>query len=100
MKSSGNLGNVATVLNELAEKLSPKGLAETAELLQIELCYAQRLGFILDAIGKINITGPLQKLILNKKARYVLLCPGQENNHLEKNSKWKILINDTIEVDE
>lgn len=100
IKSSGNLGNVATVLHELSEKLNPKRLAETAELLQIELCYAQRLGFILDAIGKINITGSLQKLILNKKPRYVLLCPDQENNSLEKNSKWKILINDTIEVDE
>lgn len=100
IKSSGNLGNVATVLRELSEKLNPNKLAETADSLQIELCYAQRLGFILDTIGKTKITNPLQKWILKKIPRYVLLCPGQGNYHLEKNSKWKILINEAVEVDE
>jgi predicted transcriptional regulator of viral defense system len=99
MKGSGNLGNVATVLSELSEKLDPYILVETAEKMHAELSSAQKLGFILDKIGKKQITNPLNIWVLNKKPRYVLLCPGGEVELLEKNSKWKVLVNEVTEVD-
>lgn len=99
MKASGHLGNVATVLSELSEKIDPNILVETAEKIKVELPFAQRLGFILDKIGKEQISNPLNIWLLNKKPRYVLLCPGQLNEFSEKDSKWKVLVNDVIEVD-
>lgn len=99
MKVSGGLGNVATVLSELSEKIDPNRLVETAEKINVEIPFAQRLGFILDNIGNQDMTHPLNSWVLNKKPRYVLLCPGQEIGDLERDSKWKILVNDVIEVD-
>ncbi len=99
MKGAGHLGNVATVLSELSEKIDPNCLVATAEKVNVELPFAQRLGFILDKIGKEHISHPLNIWVLNKKPRYVLLCPGQLNKHSEKEPKWKVLVNDIIEVD-
>lgn len=100
MKSAGNLGNVATVLNELSERINPIMLAEIAEKYDVELSYVQRLGFILDSIGKKHIATPLHKWVLSKNSHFVLLSPGQKSDTIEKNLKWNILVNDVIEVDQ
>lgn len=99
VRVSGHLGNVATVLSELSEKIDPNKLAETAEKAKVELACAQRLGFILDNIGKKHITHFLHEWVLNKKPRYIQLSPGRESGDSEKDLKWKILINEVIEVD-
>lgn len=99
MNSSGGLGNIATVLSELSEKINPNMLVETAENINIELPFAQRLGFILDKIGKKQISTPLNNWVLNKRPRYVLLCTGRGIEQSIKDFKWKILVNDVIEVD-
>lgn len=99
MKASGHLGNITTVLSELSEKIDPKKLVEAAIKIGVELPHVQRLGFILDNIGKKHTTMLLNKWVLKKKPRYVLLCPGEKSGSLEKDSKWKVLINEVIEVD-
>ena len=54
----GYLSNVATVLAELGERLSPQKLVEAAAR-EIERSNVQRLGYLLDLVGLEVIAGPL-----------------------------------------
>lgn len=100
IKSAGNLGSITTILNELSEKINSKILVEIAGKCNLELAYVQRLGFILDYIGKGDMVEPLQNWLSKKNPPYVLLSSNQKNDIIKRDSKWKILVNDIIEADQ
>jgi len=97
--SAGQLGNVATVLSEISERIDPKRLVEAARA-EVELSVVQRLGFLLERFASPDVVAPLAKWLATKRPRHVPLRPERKPKATEKDARWQILVNEDVEVDE
>jgi hypothetical protein len=93
---AGQLSNAATVLAELAERLDPKALVGIAPL--VRLPDVQRLGYLLDAVGEHRRTGPLAGWLGARGHRVVPLRRGVATG-AEVDQRWKVAVNDELELD-
>ena len=97
--SAGHLDNVATVLGELTEKL------DRAALAKIALAYpapdAQRLGYLLEQTGKLDLAQSLMPSLEGRRHRHILLAPGQAHDveQLVPDPKWRVIPNVSVEAD-
>jgi predicted transcriptional regulator of viral defense system len=94
----GGLGNVATVLRELSEKMQPKELVKTARQAGT-MPYVQRLGYVLDRLGLKKLAAPLAEYVAHRAQIITPLVPSLPKEGMPKNEKWKLLINSQIEAD-
>lgn len=94
---SGGLNNVATVLSELSEGLTDKDLVQAAKL--APLAWAQRLGYILDFLGKSTVSRRLAEYLSAKKIGITGLTPGNSKDGFKIDSSWKVAINHQLEPD-
>lgn len=100
-KEIGGINRAATVLNELAEELSfkniPPSIFETLPVPAI-----QRLGYLLEELDFTELADDLLHKV--KEAgitfRRTLLKTGKDSEECDYNAKWKIIINEEIEIDE
>lgn len=101
VKESGYINHVATVLNEIMGKLSMKKLLAYLENYSTKTTLVQRLGYLLDYLEwNENTTPLLQWLKLNKKKlNYEPLVTTNKVPILQKNKRWRILVNENIEID-
>lgn len=99
MKSVGYLSNVVTVLSELLEKLDPRELLESA-MDKIPIAILQRLGYLLDFCGGEQVSHLLHEWLQGQKIQIIPLRPDKDKENTEVNQKWKVQVNDIIEVDE
>jgi len=97
--SVGQLGNVATSVAGLSGKINPKRLVEAARH-EVELSVVQRLGFLLDQFGVAKSADPLAKWLATKRPRVVPLRSERNPKRAEKDSRWQVLVNERVEVDE
>lgn len=98
--SAGYLGNVVTVLGELRETISSTRLVAAAKI-EGELAEAQRLGYLLDYLKSGKLTSELHKWVKHHDPLYVPLVPTRKlEGSPERDSKWAVVINEKIEVDE
>lgn len=95
---AGHLGNIATVLAELAEKVDSGRLAQAAEH-EGELSVAQRLGFLLDQVGAPHVAGALASYVSKQHPRYVRLRPDRSARGAPKDARWRILVNERVETE-
>ena len=95
---AGQLGNVATVLSELAEKLDPARLLHAAEG-DVELPSIQRLGYLLEVSRKSSLTKALNRWLKEREPRRALLSPGRNAKGSTTNDRWQIVVNEKVEVD-
>lgn len=93
---AGHLSNVATVLSELAEHLDASALVAVAQLVRIP--DIQRLGYLLDVIGKDEIAAPLTGWLKKNQIRAVTLQLGEPSN-VEPDRRWHVLPNVDLEVE-
>lgn len=100
-KSSGYFSHIATVLSELADKLNPDMLIETAQKGAYEWPVIQRLGYLLslEEVGGETLIEPLAEWIQEAKPRYIPLAPYKEYKENERDTRWRIFMNESIEVD-
>ncbi len=96
-KHAGYFNHIATVLSELQEQLNSNQIVECAQ--RAGIATAQRLGYILDYVGNDSLTGPLSKWIQAHVTKYVSLRPDLKAPTLERNKKWKLDINERLELD-
>ena len=94
---AGGLSNVATILSDLAEKIDPDHLVNAARR-EKDMPSAQRLGFLLDHIGEEAKTKPLAEWIKDSGPRIVTLRSGGPMRRPRSSAKWKIIINEDVEV--
>jgi predicted transcriptional regulator of viral defense system len=94
---SGNLNHVATVLSELSESMDSQKLLLIAQ--KISIRYTQRLGYILDFIGYGPLTDHLYQFVSQKNPIYTPLRSDHSVENADKNKKWHLFINETIETD-
>lgn len=95
----GSLANVATVLSELSEQLNAEKLLIAAVEGKYEFPTIQRLGYLLEYLGKDSLIAGLLNLIKNTRPKYVRLRSDLQSGIIEENEKWHIIKNDIIEVD-
>jgi predicted transcriptional regulator of viral defense system len=96
--AAGHIGHVVTVLAELAEKMDPVRTVEAAKL-DDNLPNAQRLGYLLDLVGASEMSSELAAWVAERGHRYVALRPDRPSEAASKDSRWRLLINDKIEVE-
>jgi predicted transcriptional regulator of viral defense system len=96
-RAAGGLNNAATVLKELSDKIRPDTLAGLVPL--YALSDAQRLGYLLDLVGKSRLTESLWNAVSRRKPPHVPLAVGKPVAHHAVNPRWRVIINDTVEAD-
>ena len=97
--AAGHLSNVATVLAELAEKLDPAALAKLAHAYPAP--DAQRLGYLLEQLGKTELAESLMASLEVRRHRPVLLAPGQAHDLSQASTdpRWRVIPNVIVEAD-
>lgn len=95
---AGYLSNVATVLDELAERLDEGALVGAAEA-EGEPAYAQRLGYLLDRSGHADLAAPLGEWIRSKAPAVTPLRPDRPITGAQRDSRWRVAVNDEVETD-
>jgi predicted transcriptional regulator of viral defense system len=93
-KAAGGLENVITVLSELAERLDAKRLRNAVKR-HGEVGVAQRLGYLLDRVGKRRLTGGLENWIAD--APWRPLDPGAPADESSRSRKWHLWVNVELE---
>lgn len=96
----GYWNNVATILLELSDALDEKLLLQVAIHGEYEIPTIQRLGYLLEMIGKAEKADCLQEYVETNKPQIVFLTTGSDKSQAILNEKWRILVNDKIETDE
>lgn len=91
------LSHVATVIQEMKEKVNPKLLPPLAEI-HNDTPLFQRVGFMFESFGKNPLT-PLHQWLSRRDVHIVKLEPSKGLSH-KKNVKWSINVNTQIEADE
>ncbi len=94
---AGGLGNVATVLSELAERLDADKLAAVAAT--APLPWAQRLGYLLERVDAGGKTERLKSYVRARAHDTALLLPGAQRKKATRDESWKLLINADVEPD-
>ena len=97
MAPAGQVNHVATVLVELSEKLRGDALVKVAPSYLVP--EVQRLGYILDSVGKSKVVAPLKKWLLRRRRRPVPLVSGKASRKSRANTDWSLLINERLEPD-
>ena len=96
-RCAGYLNNVATVLSELSERIDPKKLMHATT--DGEIAHAQRLGYLLDKYGNKKSTTELSKWISEHDTKFIPLRPGWDGEILARDEKWRVLVNDDVDLD-
>ncbi len=95
---AGYLSNVATILSELAERLDPEALVRAAEA-DSEPAYAQRLGYLLDRVGRGEVAASLAEWIRSKAPGVTPLRPDRPTSGAPRDARWRVAVNEEVEAD-
>jgi predicted transcriptional regulator of viral defense system len=103
-KNTGGINRVATILNELAETLNFENIT-TDFLKSFNVSIIQRLGYLMDTLGYENLaTSLFEKAkkagIKFRKYSLIALADKIYLSDYQINNKWKLIINEEIEIDE
>lgn len=93
-KAAGGLGNVITVLSELAEKIDGVKLRDVVKR-HGEVIVAQRMGYLLDMLRRQDLSKLFVGMV--KEAPRRRLEPAGEVAGASENRKWCLLVNARIE---
>lgn len=96
-KHAGGLDNVATVLNELVEKIDAKKLTTAATT--APLPWAQRLGYVLEHLGAAPAAAPLKSYVREHARLMAPLWPEKAYPRSNRDDAWKLYINATVEAE-
>ena len=95
---SGGIGQIVTVIDELAEKLDANKLKNLA-MKSEQVSWIQRLGYILETLDHTDLSEQLFMQIKNRKLRTIPLAPNLEMTGTKRDKKWHIAKNITVESD-
>lgn len=92
----GGLSSVAMVISELSENLRARALLKAAD--GFELSVVQRLGFMLDKLKQNKLSNPLSNWLLERRPRLVALRSGEAISSQYIDERWRIRVNEEIEL--
>ena len=96
---AAGINNVATILSDLLETLDAKKLLELTQI-NTELFWVQRLGWLLEFLGAKELANSLFTALEGKTLHWVRLVSRVPYNPIERNKKWHVIVNTTVEPDE
>jgi hypothetical protein len=97
-KSAGRLDNVATVLADLVPLLEPDRLLKAVRAIG-DVLNAQRLGYLIERVGKRSLAKPLHDWLGRRPTNVVSLRPGKSANGEAEERRWHVIVTDPIEVE-
>jgi len=95
--ASGHLGNVATVLRDLADRIGGSALASAAT--RYDAPDIQRLGYLLDRLERTEVAEALRGALHGRRLRSVLLSPGARRRGGTLDERWRVVTNVEVELD-
>lgn len=98
-RHAAGMDNVATILLELAEQIDPNKLTELTKI-HSEVVWVQRLGYLFEFLGFSILANVLEKALKDKKTHWKKLICSASSSVLDRNKKWKIIVNTQIEPDD
>lgn len=96
--SVGYFDNVATILLDLSESMTPRGLVAAAKR-GVELSVIQRLGYILDLLERNKLADALHEWLESQAPRITELRTDISIENAVLDKKWKLYVNEQIEAD-
>ena len=96
-KHAGGLDHVATVLTELGEMLSADRLVAIAP--HSPVAWAQRLGHLLDRVGRADRAAGLADYVRQTARETVLLDPRRDESEGAHDRRWKLAANIRVAPD-
>jgi predicted transcriptional regulator of viral defense system len=97
-RGAGGLDNVADILTELSASLEPQKLLAAVQLVA-DVPNAKRLGYLLDRVGARRLAKPLHDWLSQQSPRLVPLNPAGPLTGVQADSRWHVLVNQSIEVE-
>ena len=91
----GGLDQVATILDELAEKIDPEKLVAAAQTAPMP--WAQRLGYLLELVDAGSKANPLKSYVRQHARQTVAMLPSAARKTLTVNGDWKLIVNVAVE---
>ena len=82
----------------MAERLDMKRLLAIAKKGE-EMPVIQRLGYLLERTGHGDLAGDLAKHVERAKPKFVRLEPRSSEAVSDRDQRWRMLVNTTIEVE-
>lgn len=92
----GGLDHVALITLELADRFTANGLGETARKYSIPI--VQRGGYLLECLGFEQGAKVLESWLDSRNPRYSYLNPSGEKYREPKHERWKLIINDKVDI--
>lgn len=97
-RSVGNLERSAEVIYELVELVEVEALEPLLPLFSTRVL--QRLGYLLAEVIQENRLHPVVFSVLeSSRLKYIPLISNYEGNELGRDDKWKIIVNEAIQID-
>ena len=97
--SSGYLSNVASVIKILAQEIDTDLFKQAIEREKITRVL-QRAGYILEFLKFSDLALIVQQELSKRHIEYILLSPNiHRRAHYKKNDRWKIIINEKLELE-
>lgn len=93
----GGLSAVAVTISELTEHLKPRRLVRAAEV--FDLSVSQRLGFLLDRLGKQKLADQLSAWVLKQRPRLALLRSDGLTGAGLVDQRWRLRVNAEVAVE-
>lgn len=97
-RPAAGLGNVATVLTELADVMDQDKLLQAAELSPV--AWSQRLGYLLELVDQGDLANALAPFVKRHATSFTLLRRAAAAAGAERNPRWKLLVNVDVEPDQ
>ena len=100
--ASGQLNNIATIIEELSDNLNARLLVDIAKASMSErgeMIYWQRLGYILDFVGAEKKADQLAQWVQSRKASFGYLVRSGDEETVNRNDRWNLYINTELETD-
>lgn len=97
VRAAGHLNNVATVLAEMGEVISPDKLAASAAVASRP--EVQRVGYLFQLVGREELTRTLSGVLASGRTRPALLRPDADIEGAPFDKRWCLFVNEEVEPD-
>lgn len=96
-KYIGGLDYAATVISEMLDEISTSGLIKCLDAFPVPIW--QRTGYILEYLDRRRGLDQLHKRVMQEQPIYTQLAVTADKRRDPKDSRWKIIVNHSIELD-
>lgn len=95
----GYLSNVAAIVRDLGPQCKPEALSLIVKSEKTETIL-QRLGYILELVSFPDLSAIVDQELRQRRVHDTLLRPDFHIKEGERINRWKLILNDTLEIDE